>query len=836
MKPFKKLKRHFTLWIVLIIILPIIVLATISYINIYQQRYDYFRLQSTDEQTCNLLLTENLLNEKLELNNLQIDIMTFYEDEDQIDSALEKLSVIDQDVEVLLFYRLKDNQVHTKGSIQITKNDLVEMFSSNEKFYFDEEYVYVISHRDFNMMVRVYPSEHILGRLLNGTLEKKLYYGDQVVFSTNHSENSDDYAEWLMLTGLDSRFKLSIRFSWLDFLVLHKDMLIETITYSLLSILLMILISRYFVMREFGSFETIQESINRLLKGNYSIRVPEKGTVEQREIIEVFNQMAEQIEERMSDHTYHLNEMLEHNRQLNEASHLLNQSIYEIERSKEELTWLREKNEIVINKFDQLLIRFDELGFITYINEYGMNKLGIDDYSELSMQNVIKYRYNLDVFSNLVDFLIKYEVNQIQLEFMNFKTHYSDTLLVSNKHLVHPDGHKEVQLIGKELSMEYVVEKNLKQTKIEYAILDDINFDNLKFDQIESYFHKITRNLYQLLDPVEVSIIHIEDERIKTMKFTSKIENYRKLDGKSIENSVFEQVVNHKEPIEIRSHHQSVVQFNDYYDMHTVADLFNQVYLHPLVIDKKVTDMILIISDHLYPKNHIEVAQTIINHLNLAIERVRLIESLKESGTKMIRTLTRTIEAKDRYTVGHSERVAEISRHIAKKMGYNSDFVEEIYLAGLLHDIGKLAIEDQILTKEGRLIEAEYDRIKEHPTAGFKILDNAAFSKNVSDTARFHHKRYDLTGYPEDESEALGPMPAIVGVADALDAIMTDRSYRLGQDIDYAIQELEKFSGTQFDPAVVTVAIEEMRRNRLYFEELLSDGGQHELSSIIPQI
>ena len=119
---------------------------------------------------------------------------------------------------------------------------------------------------------------------------------------------------------------------------------------------------------------------------------------------------------------------------------------------------------------------------------------------------------------------------------------------------------------------------------------------------------------------------------------------------------------------------------------------------------------------------------------------------------------------------------------------------------------------------------------------GYKILNSASFSTNVLVTALYHQLQYDLKGDPKNSLDQLPPMSAIVGVADAVDAIVIGRSYASGGDINQAIEELEKYSGSQFDPAVVAVMVEEMRTNRRYFEEILIDGGQNELSCIISEV
>lgn len=183
-------------------------------------------------------------------------------------------------------------------------------------------------------------------------------------------------------------------------------------------------------------------------------------------------------------------------------------------------------------------------------------------------------------------------------------------------------------------------------------------------------------------------------------------------------------------------------------------------------------------------------------------------EVMQEVTDQALRTFARTIDAKDDYTFGHSYRVAVYARQIAEKLGLPVDEQENIYYIGLLHDIGKIGIPDKILTKAGKLDDNEWERIKTHVLVGGDILAEFSSIPGVQDGARYHHERYDGKGYAKGLSGKNIPLYArIICVADSYDAMSSARCYRAALDKETILSELEKGSGTQFDPDIAAVMI-----------------------------
>lgn len=190
------------------------------------------------------------------------------------------------------------------------------------------------------------------------------------------------------------------------------------------------------------------------------------------------------------------------------------------------------------------------------------------------------------------------------------------------------------------------------------------------------------------------------------------------------------------------------------------------------------------------------------------IELTSYYNEIQYGYLQTVMSLANSIEAKDPYTRGHCQRVMEISCELGRAMGLNEDEIEDLRYAAILHDIGKIGISASILNKQGKLTEEEFNEIKKHPYIAYNILKDIDFLKNGLNGVLQHHERYDGKGYPNGlKSEEICIFGRILGVADAFDAMTSDRPYRKGMAMEDALKELERCKGTQFDPQIVDVLV-----------------------------
>jgi len=189
-----------------------------------------------------------------------------------------------------------------------------------------------------------------------------------------------------------------------------------------------------------------------------------------------------------------------------------------------------------------------------------------------------------------------------------------------------------------------------------------------------------------------------------------------------------------------------------------------------------------------------------------AIEEVRRQAAVnKELFLGSIRMLANAIDEKDPYTRGHSERVAYYSAVLAKHLGMSPEEVEKVHLSGIIHDVGKIGIEDKILRKPAALTDDEYEIMKQHPTKGLKILDAVPLLKQLAGAGLMHHENVDGSGYPDGlKGDAIPLLGRIVSVADAFDAMTTDRPYSKAMTFEASLARLRMLAGKKFDPGCVT--------------------------------
>lgn len=184
-------------------------------------------------------------------------------------------------------------------------------------------------------------------------------------------------------------------------------------------------------------------------------------------------------------------------------------------------------------------------------------------------------------------------------------------------------------------------------------------------------------------------------------------------------------------------------------------------------------------------------------------------DKLERAYMESIQTLRYTVEAKDTYTRGHSDRVSEYSVLIGKHLGLSDDDLKTIQVGGLFHDIGKIGVPDSILLKTDKLTDDEYSEIKNHPTIGTHILSTATIFQDIIPIVKHHHEKYDGFGYPGKlKGEDIPYFARIAAVADTFDAMTSKRTYRDALPIDVVKEEIKRCKGTQFDPNIADVFID----------------------------
>jgi len=282
----------------------------------------------------------------------------------------------------------------------------------------------------------------------------------------------------------------------------------------------------------------------------------------------------------------------------------------------------------------------------------------------------------------------------------------------------------------------------------------------------------------------------------------------------------------------VREQHADVVRMmlTGYTEMNIAVDAINQGEIYRLITkpwnDDELRATLRQAFDHYDLKSEIRRLNSISREQNFKLHdmnrnlEVKVRERTKQLALKnqelstayiqTIRALAEAIDAKDHYTRGHSERVAVYASRIARQMNLRKELIERIYFAGLLHDVGKIGIPDEIITKPAKLTDEEYLEIKKHPEIGAKILEPVEFLRHIVPCVRHHHEWFDgsSSGYPMRLAGDQIPQPSrIILVADTVEAMTSDRPYRKALPLETVERELDKFSGSQFDPACVDACL-----------------------------
>lgn len=206
---------------------------------------------------------------------------------------------------------------------------------------------------------------------------------------------------------------------------------------------------------------------------------------------------------------------------------------------------------------------------------------------------------------------------------------------------------------------------------------------------------------------------------------------------------------------------------------------------------------------------------------NLKEEMEKKREQVSQLSLQSILTIAQTVDARDRYAKGHSIKVALYCREIAQKLGWGKKDTDNLYYIALLHDIGNIAVEDAVLNKAAALTEEEFEQVKEHTEVGSEMVKNTSFIHGVEDAVRYHHEHYDGTGYMGLSGEKIPLAARIIAVADAYEAMTSDRAYRKKMTEEEAKEELIRGRGTQFDPVFVDT-----------FLQLLNEGLSVDVDSV----
>jgi len=265
-----------------------------------------------------------------------------------------------------------------------------------------------------------------------------------------------------------------------------------------------------------------------------------------------------------------------------------------------------------------------------------------------------------------------------------------------------------------------------------------------------------------------------------------------------------------------------------------LANSFHEPIKDLINVTEKISKRNFSVRANVIGSNEITVLSKRINFTVEELEKyIKRLESLIRYNKRLfistITALAAAIDAKDEYTRGHSERVTKFSVIIGKYLGLNAIELERIKVAGLLHDIGKIGIDDKILRKPGILTAEEFEEMKKHPVIGFNILEPIKELKEINKGVKYHHEKWDGSGYPEGlKGEQIPLIARIIAVADTFDAMTSRRPYQDPMEPEFVRDKIKDFAGIRYDRRVVAAFVKAFNNGE--FDEFLKDSGREEKS------
>ena len=457
----------------------------------------------------------------------------------------------------------------------------------------------------------------------------------------------------------------------------------------------------------------------------------------------------------------------------------------------------REKALEILNLFDEIIITTNSKGNAIYGNNGAKLLLGKDfieneePISEALLEHLITTEKGRKDIRRLIE---KSGKERAVVRFKNPKSRKSSVYDIRKM----PYGDKQYSssiIIGEDITHMFHERKStLKRNKM-LDTINTIDYELLRESNTSAFLEKVISYIKENISPVFVKAVSVEESILSVTGTPWKTELDVKL------SSLLKELKSAYKTKNKRELQSKKVLYQEY----SYRDI-SELHILPLTSGENRYYLIIGLDENSQADQR--YMELIMKHLGSALEKNFLDQKDKENFFMMLEGFTAAIEANDTYTKGHSKRVAYLSWLIGKQMGLGGKELDKLYYSGLLHDVGKISISEGILNKKGYLTDEEFESIKQHPCLGHSALANVDLDEDVLQGILLHHKRHDLRGYPADVIiDELPLFPSIIGVADAMDAMLSKRSYNTTKDIEEVVNELVKNSGTQFTPSIVNIVL-----------------------------
>ncbi|MGB9780443.1 HD domain-containing phosphohydrolase [Caldanaerobacter sp.] len=561
--------------------------------------------------------------------------------------------------------------------------------------------------------------------------------------------------------------------------------------------------------------EKLKEGVKRVAEGDFSYRLELKSSQEFKELSENFNFMAERLAEAYDKLKEQTESLIKQNEELQEFNAELEASYEQLEALTHELELSERKYRFLVENIRDILWVTDKEFKIEFVNSRVVRYLNYTP-QELIGESLFKIvdEESKDTLKNMLE-------GKVRFAEIGFRT--KDGLLVLTetqvKRLKVGEEIIGLQGISRDITETYYIKKQIEEKNNEILAISDVGRLIISGSDMKEVLETIVEKIAGLLNS---PLCTVREYNAASRKFVllakgGELKNYPVSEEIRLTEKDIEELVTSKE-IKIKD-------VDEFPHSERIDPIFKSrgvysVVVVPLIFRSETKGIFTVWASTNTVKN-MSLLRSVASAISLAMENSKLYEEIKKVYIKTIEALAYAIEAKDVHTKGHSMRVSQYAALIGEYMGFPREKVEQLRIAGILHDIGKIGIKDSILLKKGKLTVQEYEIMKLHPEIARKILAPIDLPKEIIEAVAKHHERYDGKGYPYGlKGEEIPKEAAILGVADAFDAMTSDRAYRKGMSIEEAINEVLKNKGTQFHPDVVDALISIYINERHRLEEI----------------
>ena len=355
--------------------------------------------------------------------------------------------------------------------------------------------------------------------------------------------------------------------------------------------------------------------------------------------------------------------------------------------------------------------------------------------------------------------------------------------------------------------------KVILEKEVELGIISSAGEKLLDIYRVSDTPEMVINNITESIS-VDTCLLYIcENNNNNKNEISLKAEKSANYSGQDIHDELIEMMKQLNKEIRINKDPILINNFNELAEANDAIDTgIKSLLIVPLIVHQEIIGIICLCNKwNIYKKapdnfsnDDLKLLKSLLMQSAISLENYLLYNNMQELLMNSIKALVAAIEAKDQYTAGHSERVTAIAVLIGQELGLAPKIMENLRVSAILHDVGKIGISEKILCSKERLTDEEFAVIKSHPSKGATILQHLDEFSAIIPGVKHHHERYDGRGYPDNIKGENIPLPArIIAIADTFDAITSNRTYRRKKNFQFAVDEITKCAGTQFDPEMV---------------------------------